>query len=58
MIQWVLSEPAWLNQMASRDMDALNQLLTNYINPDGQFDLDMETRYSFAFINASVGATV
>jgi hypothetical protein len=54
MIQLVLSEPAWLNQMASRDMDALTPLLTNYINPAGQFDLDMETRYSFAFINASV----
>lgn len=44
MIQQVLGDPQWLEQMTARDLAALSPLLTQHINPYGRFELDMETR--------------
>jgi len=44
MIQQVLVDPAWYEQMTNRDLSALSPLLTQHINPYGRFELDMETR--------------
>jgi TnpA family transposase len=44
MIQQVLADPAWYEQMTVRDLAALSPLMTQHINPYGRFELDMETR--------------
>ena len=53
MIQQVLVDPAWYEQMTVRDLAALSPLMTQHINPYGRFELDMETRLSIeAFVEA------
>ncbi len=44
MIQRVLVDPAWYEQMTVRDLAALSPLMTQHINPYGRFELNMETR--------------
>lgn len=44
MIQQVLADPQWLERMTTRDMAALSPLLTQYINPYGRFELDLESQ--------------
>lgn len=53
MIQQVLVDPAWYEQMTIRDLAALSPLMTQHINPYGRFELDMETRLPIeAFVAA------
>ena len=44
MIQQVLVEPSWYEQMTARDLAALCPLITQHINPYGRFELDMDSR--------------
>jgi hypothetical protein len=44
MIQKILVEPAWYEQMTARDLAALSPLITQHINPYGRFELDMDSR--------------
>ena len=44
MIQHVLVDATWYEQMTVRDLAALSPLMTQHINPYGRFELDMETR--------------
>jgi len=48
MIQQVLEEPGWSERMTPRDLAALSPLITQYINPYGRFELDMEARLQLA----------
>lgn len=53
MIQQVLVDPAWYEQMTVRDLAALSPLMTQHINPYGRFELDMENRLLIeAFVEA------
>ena len=44
MIQQVLVDPVWYEQMTTRDLAALSPLMTQHINPYGRFELDMDSR--------------
>jgi TnpA family transposase len=44
MIQSVLAEPAWMEQMAKEDLRALSPLIWAHVNPYGTFRLDMNER--------------
>ena len=44
MIQRVLSEKSWLNQMQADDLRALTPLIWAHVNPYGIFRLDMNER--------------
>ena len=44
MLQEVLSEQQWLNQMQKEDLRALTPLIYKHINPYGIFELDMGKR--------------
>ena len=44
MIQDVLVEPQWTQQMTSEDLHALTPLIYAHINPYGSFNLNMDER--------------
>jgi len=44
MIQQVLADPGWYEQMTDRDLAALSPLMTQHINPYGRFELDLDIR--------------
>jgi hypothetical protein len=44
MIQQVLVDHVWYEQMTTRDLAALSPLMTQHINPYGRFELDMDSR--------------
>ncbi len=44
MIQRVLAEPAWMEQMAQEDLRALSPLIWAHVNPYGTFRLDLNER--------------
>ena len=44
MIQSVLAEPAWMEQMVKEDLRALSPLIWAHVNPYGTFRLDMNER--------------
>jgi TnpA family transposase len=44
MIQDILNEPGWAQQMTSEDLRALTPLTYAHINPYGSFDLNMAER--------------
>lgn len=53
MIQQVLVDSAWYEQMTVRDLAALSPLITQHINPYGRLELDMESRIE---IDAAIAA--
>ena len=44
MIQEVLSEPAWMNQMTKEDLRGLTPLIYSNVNPYGLMRLNMAER--------------
>jgi TnpA family transposase len=48
MVQEVLAEPQWFNQMTEEDWRGLTPLFYNHVNPYGIFELDMTTRIPLA----------
>jgi len=46
MIQKVLSESKWYNQLTLEDRRALTPLFYTHVNPYGDFNLDMYERIS------------
>ena len=44
MIQQVLAEPSWSEQLTTEDLRALTPLIYGHVNPYGIFRLDMDTR--------------
>ena len=44
MLQEILSEQMWLNQMKQEDFRALTPLIYNHVNPYGVFNLNMKQR--------------
>lgn len=44
MIQHVLADPLWLQQMTPEDFRGLSPLIYGHVNPYGHFELDMHTR--------------
>jgi len=44
MIQDILAEPQWGQQMTSEDLRALTPLIYAHINPYGSFNLNMDER--------------
>ena len=44
MIQNVLAEPEWFDNMTPEDLRALSPLIYAHVNPYGRFELDMNTR--------------
>ena len=44
MIQRVLTDPAWVTTMGTRDLAALSPLVYHHINPYGIFELDLDAR--------------
>ena len=55
MIQHVLIEKRWLDQMTPEDLRALTPLIYNHVNPYGIFRLDMEQRLALIQTN-EIGA--
>ena len=50
MIQNVLGEPSWMEQMSVEDFRALTPLIYAHVNPYGSFELDMDKRLPIDFI--------
>ncbi len=48
MIQEVLSEPAWMNQMTKEDLRGLPPLIYSNVNPYGLMRLNMAERLTIA----------
>ena len=48
MIQSVLGDRAWSDELAPEDLRALSPLIYNHVNPYGIFELDMEQRIRIA----------
>jgi TnpA family transposase len=44
MLQQVLADPLWRSQMQAEDWRGLTPLFYNYVNPYGEFKLDMQKR--------------
>lgn len=53
MIQKILVEPTWYEQMTVRDLAALSPLMTQHINPYGRFELDMDSRIELEAVAAA-----
>ena len=47
MVQSVLGEENWANQLSERDYHGLSPLIYSHINPYGQFEVDLNTRIDF-----------
>jgi TnpA family transposase len=56
MIQHVLIEKRWLEQMTADDLRALTPLIYNHVNPYGIFRLDMEQRLALIQADRTEGA--
>ena len=44
MVQQVLSDPRWMEQMGPVELGALTPLIHNRVTPYGTFNLDMDAR--------------
>ena len=44
MVQQVLSDPRWMEQMGPEELRALTPLIYNHVTPYGTFNLDMDAR--------------
>jgi hypothetical protein len=44
MLQQVLSDPRWMEQMGPEELRALTPLIHNHVTPYGTFNLDMDAR--------------
>jgi hypothetical protein len=44
MVQQVLAQPAWADELTAEDRRALTPLFYTHVNPYGSFELDMATR--------------
>lgn len=53
MIQQVLVNPGWYDQMSDRELAALSPLITRHINPYGRFELDMDSRLEIEDVAAA-----
>jgi hypothetical protein len=53
MIQGILKDPHWLQQMKEEDFRGLTPMIYTHITPYGHFELDMEKRLFPELIQAA-----
>ena len=55
MIQRILTDPAWITPLQTRDLAALTPLVYHHINPYGLFELDLDARIPLGDSTAGPG---